>query len=131
MSYELWVTKALLYLARNLLVHLLVGVIYEVADERVGHVAIEMDLVPMPLVPMPSPLDTAVAIAQLQRIVGLTLQHHEVGALKVHTSKYLTHEAKHQSGLVKGECLVGIGLRQALFADVFDVHFSRVLWRQK
>ena len=109
-------------LARYLLVDLLVGVVYERADECFGYVAVEVDLVPMLLVPVPRALDAVVLIAQFERIVGLALEHYEVGSLQVDTGKYLTHEAEHQCGLVEGECLVRMGFLQAIFADVFDVH---------
>ena len=111
-----------LYLARYLFIHLLVGVVNERSDERVGHIAVEVDLIPMSLVHVPSSLDAAVLIAQFHRIVGLTLQYHEIGAFKVEASKYLTHEAKYQYGLVEGKRLVSKCLLQAIFADVFDVH---------
>ena len=114
------------YLAWYLLVHLFVRMVYKRAYEGFGHIAVEVYLVPMLLVPMPRSFDAVVAIAQLQCIVGLALQHHEVGSFQVEAGEYLTHETEHKGGLVEGECLIGIRLLQAIFADVFDVHGAEV-----
>ena len=116
-----------LYLARYLFVDLLVGVVYERAYEGFGHIAVEVDLIPMLLVHVPRPLDALVAVAQVDGIVGLALEHYEIGALEVEASEYLAHKAEHEDGLVEGKSLVGVGLLQAIFADVFDVHFAHVL----
>ena len=109
-------------LAWYLLIYLLVGVVYERAYEGFGHIAVEVDLIPVQLVHVPRSFNALVLVAQFQRIVWLTLQHHEVGSLQVEASKYLTHEAKYQYGLVEGERFIGMGLLQAIFADVFNVH---------
>ena len=116
--------KAFLHLAWNLLVDLLVGVVYERAYEGLGHIAVEVYLVPMLLVPVPRPLDAVVAVAQLQCIVGLALQYYKIRPFKVEAGEYLAHETEHECGLVEGECLIGIRLLQAIFADVFDIHFG-------
>ena len=94
-----------LYFSWQFLYHQFVAVAYEVLDEGVGEMAVEVELVPVLLVHVPCTRYLWMTLAQFYGIVRVALQHKPFGVVEVDHGKYLVSHAEGEGGLGEREIL--------------------------
>lgn len=95
----------------------------EGADEGVGEVAEEVELVPVFFVHVPCGFDFVVAVAQVEGVVGVAFDDEPFGVVEVEHGEYFAENSKDEDGVAEGEVFGGKGEREAVVSEGFNVHW--------
>ena len=103
-----------------------VGTFHQFAHQGVADVAVEVDFDPVSFVPVPGALDAVVPFAEYVDFLGVAFHHNQVGALRIDAGKDFILDTKQYGVRAEGTVFGGAGLREAVFANEFDIHDFRL-----
>ena len=108
--------------AWHFLDHLVITMADEALNKFLAECSVEVELVPVLLIHVPSTCNFRMAVAQFYGVIGLAFEYEPLRALQVEHREDAPPDAKCKGGFVEGEVLGGKGEGEAVCSYAFDVH---------
>lgn len=102
--------------------HFREGMVDELEDERIGHVGVEVEFIPIAFVPMPGGTDAYIAVTQFDSAVGVAFHHNTIRCVQIEIGKDLIVDTEEDAFGTESRILCGQGFDQTIIAYGFDVH---------